>query len=120
MFIFGCVGSLLLHAGTRQPRQAGASPRHGTRAPHHGGLSHRRAQAPGMRASVAVAHRLSNCGLRALEHRPSSCGTRVQSSRFAARGILPDPGSNPRSLHWQADFQPPHHQGRPPACSLVK
>ena len=31
----------------------------------------------GMRASVVVAHRLSSCGLRALERRLSSCGTRA-------------------------------------------
>ena len=32
----------------------------------------------------------------------------------AACGIFPDPGSNPCSLHWQADSQPLHHQGSPP------
>ena len=31
----------------------------------------------------------------------------------AARGILPDQGSNPCPLHWQADPQPLHHQGSP-------
>ena len=31
----------------------------------------------------------------------------------AARGILPDQGSNPCSLHWQADSQPLRHQGSP-------
>ena len=31
----------------------------------------------------------------------------------AACGILPDQGSNPRSLHWQADSQPLRHQGSP-------
>ena len=31
----------------------------------------------------------------------------------AARGILPDQGSNPRPLHWQADSQPLCHQGSP-------
>ena len=30
-----------------------------------------------------------------------------------ACGILPDQGSNPCSLHWQADSQPLHHQGSP-------
>ena len=28
-------------------------------------------------------------------------------------GILPDQGSNPCPLHWQADSQPLHHQGSP-------
>ena len=37
-------------------------------------------------------------------HRPS-CS--------AACGISPDQGSNPCSLHWQADSQPLHHQGSP-------
>ena len=31
----------------------------------------------------------------------------------AACGILPDQGSNPRRLHWQADSQPLRHQGSP-------
>ena len=31
----------------------------------------------------------------------------------AARGILPDQGSNPCPLHWQADSKPLHHQGSP-------
>ena len=30
-----------------------------------------------------------------------------------ACGILPDQGSNPRPLHWQADSQPLCHQGSP-------
>ena len=37
-------------------------------------------------------------------HRPS-CS--------AACGILPDQGSNPCPLHWQADSQPLRHQGSP-------
>ena len=35
-------------------------------------------------------------------------------SRSAACGILPDQGSNPCPLHWQADSQPLRHQGSPP------
>ena len=34
-------------------------------------------------------------------------------SRSTACGILPDQGSNPCPLHWQADSQPLHHQGSP-------
>ena len=34
-------------------------------------------------------------------------------SRSAACGILPDQGSNPCPLHWQADSQPLYHQGSP-------
>ena len=35
------------------------------------------------------------------------------SSCSAARGIFPDQGSNPCTLHWQADSQPLRHQGSP-------
>ena len=34
-------------------------------------------------------------------------------SRSAACGILPDQGSNPCPLYWQADSQPLRHQGSP-------
>ena len=34
-------------------------------------------------------------------------------SRSVACGIFPDQGSNPCSLHWQADSQPLRHQGSP-------
>ena len=37
----------------------------------------------------------------------------------AARGIFPDQGSNPCSLHWQADSQPLHHQGSPTPSFLT-
>ena len=30
-----------------------------------------------------------------------------------ACGVFPDQGSNPCPLHWQADSQPPRHQGSP-------
>ena len=39
-------------------------------------------------------------------------------SRSTACGILPDQGSNPCALHWQADFQPLRHQGGP--CTMFK
>ena len=39
-------------------------------------------------------------------------------SRSAACGILPDQGSNPRPLHWQADSQPLRHQGSPHSCTF--
>ena len=42
-------------------------------------------------------------------------------SRSAACGILPDQGSNPRPLHWQADSQPLCHQGSPlPSLNTTK
>ena len=74
IFIFGCLGSLLLHAGFSlvaasrgysSLRFAGFS---------LGGFSCCRARALGARASVVVAHGLSSCGSRALERRLSSCG----------------------------------------------
>ena len=37
-----------------------------------------------------------------------------------ACGIFPDQGSNPCSLHWQADSQPLRHQGSPVAVIYVK
>ena len=42
-------------------------------------------------------------------------------SRSAARGIFPNQGSNPCSLHWQADSQPLRHQGSPiyVSCSFL-
>ena len=43
--------------------------------------------------------------------RLSNCGPRASCS--AARGILPDQGSNPCSPHQQADSQPLRHQGSP-------
>ena len=39
-------------------------------------------------------------------------------SRSAACGILPDQGSNPCPLHWQADSQPLSHQGSPEGSSF--
>ncbi|XP_073646108.1 diablo IAP-binding mitochondrial protein isoform X3 [Tursiops truncatus] len=48
----------------------------------------------------------------AMAHGPSRC---------AACGIFPDRGTNPCSLHRQADSQPLHHQGSPPnRCKMTK
>ena len=41
-------------------------------------------------------------------------------SRSAARGILPDQGSNPCPLHWQAGSQPLRHQGSPLTDKFIK
>ena len=57
-FFFGCIGSLLLHAGFLSLRQAGAALCCGARASHCGGFSCCGARALGVRASVVVA-----CGL---------------------------------------------------------
>ena len=39
--------------------------------------------------------------------------------RSAACGILPNQGSNPCPLHWQADSQPLYHQGSPNSPILI-
>ena len=77
LFIFGCVGSLLLCTGFLQLRRAGATLCCSTQASYCGGFSCCGARALGSRASVVVALRLSSCGSWALEHRLSSCGARA-------------------------------------------
>ena len=77
LFIFGCTGSSLLHAGFLYLRRAGATLGCGARASHCGGFSCCKARALGTRASVVVARGLSSCGSRALERRLSSCGARA-------------------------------------------
>ena len=37
----------------------------------------------------------------------------------AACGIFPGQGLNPCPLHWQADSQPPRHQGSPVFCFFI-
>ena len=71
--------------------QAGVTLHRGARASHYRSLSLR---STGSRraGSVVVAH-------------GPSCS--------AACGIFPDQGSNPCTLHWQADSQPLRHQGSP-------
>ena len=95
LFIFGCVGSLLLHTGFLQLRQAGATLRRGAQASHCGGFSCCGAWALGAWASVVVARRLSSCGSWAPERRLSSCGACAQ----LLRGMwdLPGPGLEPMS-----------------------
>ena len=74
IFIFGCIGSSLLHVGFLYLRRAGATLRCDAQASHCGGFSCCRAWALGARASVVAAHGLSSCGSRALECRLSSWG----------------------------------------------
>ena len=52
---------------------------------------------------------LSCCSSQALE-----CGLVVVQGLSCSKacGILPDQGSNPRLLHWQADLLPQSHQRR--------
>ena len=81
--------------------ELGATLRCSAWASHCGGFSCCGARALGAWASVVVARGLSSCGLQAPERRLSSCGARLSCS--AACGILPDQGSNPCPLNWQAD-----------------
>ena len=94
LFIFGCIGSLLLHVGFLQLRRAGATFHCSVRASHCGSFSCCRAWALGAQASVVVACRLQSAGSVVVAH-GLSC--------FAACGIFPDQSSNPCPLHWQAD-----------------
>ena len=92
LFIYGCVGSSFLCEGL--PLVAASRGRSSSRC---AGLSLSRPlllRSTGSRraGSVVVAH---------------------GPSRSAACGILPDQGSNPCALHWQADSQPLRHQGSP-------
>ena len=64
LFIFGCVGSSLLHVGFSLVAVSR-------------GFSCCGARALGVRASVVVVRGLSSCGSQAPEHRLSSCGTRA-------------------------------------------
>ena len=78
LFIFGCVGSSLLHVGSSLVAASG-----GYSSLRCTGLSLwwllllRSTGALGVWASVAVACRLSSCGSWALEHRLSSCGAQT-------------------------------------------
>ena len=73
--------------------RAGATLHCSARASHCGGFSCCGARALGARASVVVAHRLTSCGMQALERRLSSCGARAQLLRDM--WDLPGPGLEP-------------------------
>ena len=90
LFIFGCIGSLLLCVGFVQLRGAGATLGCGVQAFHCGGFSCCGAQALGTQTSVVVVCGLSSCGTQALDCRLSSCGAWAQ----LLHGVwdLPRPG----------------------------
>ena len=113
LFIFGCIGSSLLHAGFLQLWRVGATLRCGVRASRCSGFSCCRARALGVRASVVVAHGLSSCGTWALERRLSSCGTQAQ----LLRGMwdLPGPGLEPVSPALAGRFSTTVPPGKPSA-----
>ena len=94
LFIYGCAGSSFLREGFLQLGQVEA---------RCAGLSLSRPlllRSTGFRraGSAIVAHG-PNCSV--------------------ACGILPDQGSNPHLLHWQADSQPLRHQGSPIIIILI-
>ena len=114
LFILGCVGSLLLHAGFLQLGQAGATLPCAAWASHCSGFSCHGAQAVGTRASVVVACGLSSCGSQALEHRLSSCGTWAQL--LCGMWDLPGPGLEPVSPALAGGFLITAPPGSPFLC----
>ena len=92
LFIFGCVGSLLLRAGFSLVVASGGYSLLRCAGFSLPWLLLLRSTGSRHVGSVVVAHWLS-------------CS--------AACGIFPDKGSNPCPLRWQADFQPLCHQGSP-------
>ena len=99
LFIFGCVGSSFLCEGFLVAASGG----------------HSSSRCAGLSLSWPLLLRSTGSrrtGLVVVAHGPS-CSV--------ACGILPDQGSNPCSLHWQADSEPLRHQGNPstPAFKLT-
>ena len=91
IFTFGCVGSSFLYEGSLFAASGGHSSSRcaGLSLPQPLLLWSTGSRCAG---SVIVAH---------------------GRSHTVACGILPDQGSNPCPLHWQADSQPLRHQGSP-------
>ena len=77
--------------------------------------------ASGVHSSWATLHRSARASLTIAASLVGSTASRRAGSVVVARGpscstacgILPDQGSNPCPLHWQADSQPLRHQGSP-------
>ena len=74
LFIFGCIGSLLLRTGFLQLRRAGATLRCGAQASHWGGFS-----CYGAWASIVVARRLQQLWL---------MGSRTQAQQLWCMGLV--------------------------------
>ena len=79
LFIFGCVGSLLLRTGFLQLRRAGATLRCGARASHCSGFSCCGARALGAPASVVVATRAQQLWL---------AGSRANAQQLWCTGLV--------------------------------
>ena len=108
-YLFGSVGSLLLHEGSLSVTVSGGYSSCGEQASYCGGFSQLQPQALGCWASAVAAHRLSSCGPQALEHGTGNCGPWA----WLPPGVWDLPGSGIRLclLHWQVDSQPLNHQG---------
>ena len=70
-----------------------------------GGHSSSRCAGPSLSRPLLLRSTGSRCAGSVIVAHGPSCS--------AARGILPDQGSNPCPPHWQADSQPLRHQGSP-------
>ena len=79
---------------------------------------HSSSRCAGLSASRPLSLR-STSFRRAGSRRAGSAAVAHGPSCSAACGILPDQGSNPCPLHWQADSQPLRHQGSPGPISLM-
>ena len=117
LFIFGCVGSLLLHVGFLYLRRVGTTLRCGARASHCSGFFYCGARALGTWTSVFVACRLSSCGSWALELRLSSC--RAQAQLLLGMWDLPRPGVEPMSLEFAGRFLTIAPPGKSPLSILT-
>ena len=111
IFIFGCVGSLLLRTGSFPVVVSRGYSSLCCAGLSLGGLSCCRARALGAWASAAVALGLSSCGSMALEHRLSSCGSWTQ----LLRGMWdpPGPGLEPVSPALAGGFLTTAPPGKP-------
>ena len=116
LFVFGCVGSLLLHVGFLQLQNADFSlwwllllQNTGSR---QAGFSSRYTGAHQLWLSGPRACRMQQLRFVALEHRFGRCGARA----YLLRGMrdLPGPGIKPLCpLRWQVNSYLLHHQGSP-------
>ena len=86
LFIFGCIGSSLLHTGFLQLQRAGATLCCGAWASHCGGFSCCGARALGIWASVVVAHGISSCGT--WDQQVWLMGSRAQAQQLQCMGLV--------------------------------
>ena len=99
----------MLHRLSSSCREWGPLSGCGAQASHCGGVSCCRARLSGAWAAGVAAPGLRAQAQWLVAHGPS-CS--------AACGIVPNQGSNPHPLHWQADYLPLSHQGNPRVAVL--